>query len=98
MSQVETQIGEITVNLPDGSQKTIPAGSTGADLAKSIAQGLFKKAVGLQINGETRDLYTPLTSGDTVRILKAEDADSVELLRHSTAHVMAQAVQKIFPD
>lgn len=97
MSQVETKQGEITVNLPDGSQKTIPQGSTGADLAKSIAQGLFKKAVGLQINGETRDLYTPLTDGDTVKILKADDSDSIELLRHSTAHVMAQAVQKLFP-
>ncbi|HEY9679641.1 MAG TPA: threonine--tRNA ligase [Drouetiella sp.] len=103
MSQVETRLGsdekmgEITVNLPDGSQKTVASGSTGADLAKSIAQGLFKKAVGLQINGETRDLYTPLTNGDTVRILKAEDEPSLDLLRHSTAHVMAQAVQKIFP-
>jgi threonyl-tRNA synthetase len=97
-SESAEKSGEITVNLPDGSKRTLPNGSTGADLAKSIAQGLFKKAVGLQIQGETRDLYTPLTDDDTVRILKAEDADSVDLLRHSTAHVMAQAVQKLFPE
>jgi threonyl-tRNA synthetase len=95
MSNVQTQI---SVVLPDGSKKELTPGSTGADLAKSIAQGLFRKAVGLTINGEIRDLYTPLTDGDTVKILTPDDAESIELLRHSTAHVMAEAVQKLFPE
>ncbi|MGH9550700.1 MAG: TGS domain-containing protein, partial [Terriglobales bacterium] len=57
MSQVKT---EITVNLPDGSKRSLGEGSTGADLAKSIAQGLYREAVGVTINGELRDLFTPL--------------------------------------
>ncbi|MBY0358404.1 MAG: threonine--tRNA ligase [Candidatus Obscuribacterales bacterium] len=94
MSQVETMINVV---LPDGSQRSLPSGSTGGDLAKSIAQGLFRKAVGLLINGEIRDLASPLQNEDTVKILTADDVESYELLRHSTAHVMAQAVQRIFP-
>lgn len=94
MSKVQT---ELKVKLPDGSEKTVDAKATAADLAQSIAQGLYRKAVGALINGELKDLHTPLADGDTVRILTAQDAESLELLRHSTAHVMAQAVQKLFP-
>lgn len=94
MSQVQTQIN---VNLPDGSKRTVDAGSTGADLAKSISNSLYRKAVGLTLNGELRDLHTPLTEDDNVRILTPDDKESIELLRHSTAHVMAEAVQKLFP-
>jgi threonyl-tRNA synthetase len=85
------------VNLPDGSKRPIEPGWTAADLAKSIAEGLYRKAVGATINGELRDLFTPLNDGDTVCILKPEDKQSIELLRHSSAHVMAQAVQNLFP-
>ncbi len=85
------------VNLPDGSQRPIEPGWTAADLAKSIAEGLYRKAVGAHINGELRDLFTPLNNGDNVRILKPDDKESIELLRHSSAHVMAQAVQNLFP-
>lgn len=95
MSKVQT---ELQVKLPDGSERTVEAGSTAADLAKSIAQGLYRKAVGALINGELRDLFTPLTDGDSVKILTADDTEAIELLRHSTAHVMAQAVQKLFPE
>ncbi len=85
------------INLPDGSQRPIEPGWTAADLAKSIAEGLYRKSVGAIINDELRDLFTPLNDGDTVRILKPEDKESIELLRHSSAHVMAQAVQNLFP-
>lgn len=88
---------DFTVQLPDGARKSLVTGAMAADLAKSISQGLYKKAVGATINGELRDLYTPLAEGDTVKILTSEDKESLELLRHSTAHVMAQAVQKLFP-
>lgn len=73
------------------------AGSTAADLAKLISQGLYRKAVGALINSELKDLFTPLKEGDTVKLLTPDDKESLELLRHSTAHVMAQAVQKLFP-
>lgn len=101
MSQVQEKPVEekqITVVLPDGSSRKLDAGSTGADLAKAISQSLYRKAVGTTINGELKDLFTPLTDGDTVRVLTPEDPDSLELLRHSTAHVMAEAVQKLFPE
>ena len=88
---------QVKIKLPDGSERTLDQGKTGADLAKEISEGLFRKAVGLSINGELSDLYTPLTDGMEVKILTADDPQSIELLRHSTAHVMAQAVQKLFP-
>lgn len=94
MQNVDTQV---TVNLPDGSTATISNGSTAADLAKSIGQTLYRKAVGALINGEMRDLYTTIADGDIVKILTADDSESLDLLRHSTAHVMAEAVQRIFP-
>jgi len=94
MSQVETMI---TVELPDGSKKSLAKDASSGDLAKSIAQGLFRRAVGGLINGEICDLSTPLNDGDKVKILTADDKESYELLRHSTAHVMAQAVQRLFP-
>lgn len=97
MSQVQTMEEKISVLLPDGSSRSLNAGSTAADLAKDIAQGLYKKAVGATINGELSDLYTPLKNGDKVCILTPQNEESIELLRHSTAHVMAQAVQKLFP-
>ncbi len=91
------EMKEISVKLPDGSIKTLTAGSTGADLATAISPSLAKAAVGTVINGKLSDLYAKINDGDEVRILTAKDPLSLELLRHSSAHVMAQAVQKIFP-
>jgi len=95
MSTVQT---ELKVQLPDGSVRQVAAGSTGADLAQAISNSLYRKAVGVLINEELKDLFTPLKDGDKVQILTAEDPPALELLRHSSAHVMAEAVQKIFPD
>ncbi len=95
MSKVET---EVTVQLADGSQRQVDVGSTAADLAKAISNSLYRKAVGALINEEIRDLFTVLKTGDKVKILTPDDTESLELLRHSTAHVMAEAVQRIFPN
>ncbi|MBK9770486.1 MAG: threonine--tRNA ligase [Candidatus Obscuribacter sp.] len=95
MSQVDSKV--INVVLPDGSSRSLEHGQTGGDLAKQISEGLYRKAVGVTINGEIKDLFAPLTDGDKVKILTIDDPQSIELLRHSTAHVMAQAVQKLFP-
>jgi threonyl-tRNA synthetase len=94
MSMVQV---EISVKLPDGSSRKIASGSSAADLAQSISEETYRKAVGAVINGELKDLYTPLKEGDIVQVINTEDPRSIELLRHSTAHVMAQAVQKLFP-
>ncbi len=93
----QSQVAPVEVLLPDGSKKSMEPGSTAADLAKSISEGLFRKSVGALINKEICDLYTELKQGDVVQILTEKDKESIELLRHSTAHVMAEAVQSLFP-
>ncbi len=88
---------QVSVKLPDGSTRTLPGGSTCADLAGAISPSLAKASVGAMINGKLSDLHTVISDGDEARILTAKDPESLELLRHSSAHVMAQAVQKLFP-
>ena len=94
MSAIQAQV---SVKLPDGSNKTLTGGSTCFDLAHSISPSLAKNAVGAIVNGTLSDLYTPVKDGDQVKILTPKDPESLELLRHSSAHVMAEAVQKLFP-
>ncbi|MEB3198087.1 MAG: threonine--tRNA ligase [Candidatus Sericytochromatia bacterium] len=88
----------IHVSLPDASQRALPAGATVASLAESISRGLAKRAVAARINGNLADLSRPLQEGDSVQILTSDDPDTLEVLRHSTAHLMAMAVQKLFPE
>jgi threonyl-tRNA synthetase len=87
----------MTVSLPDGSQRELPTGATGLDLARSIGEGLARAAVAVQVDGDTRDLRLPLADGETVRILTKNDEDALAVLRHSAAHVMAEAVTKLWP-
>jgi len=88
---------EIRVTLPDGSEKRVPAGSTGADLAKAIGPGLAKAALAARVNGDVWDLSRPLPDGAKVSILTDKDPQALELLRHSSAHVLATAVRQLFP-
>src|SRR6266480_3736095 len=89
---------EIRVTLPDGSEKRVPAGSTGADLAKAIGPGLAKAALAVRVNGNVWDLARPLPEGGAkVTILTDKDPQALELLRHSSAHVLATAVRQLFP-
>jgi threonyl-tRNA synthetase len=88
---------QISVSLPDGSTRTVDAGTTAGGLAASIGRGLAKAAVIAEINGEERDLATPLAEGDAVAIVTAESERGRYTIRHSTAHVLAQAVLELFP-
>src|SRR6267143_201436 len=88
---------EIQVVLPDGSNKTLPPGATGADLAKAIGPGLAKAALAIRVNGEIRDLQRPLPDGATVSILTHRDPQALDVLRHSSAHALATAVRQLFP-
>jgi threonyl-tRNA synthetase len=90
-------MSDIAITLPDGSERTLPDGSTGGDLAASIGKRLAKDAVVVVVDGEPRDLTAPLADGDSVRIVTIKDADVAEYLRHSTAHVLAQAVLELWP-
>jgi len=88
---------EISITLPDGSVRTLPEGSTGTDLATSIGPGLAKAALVIDVDGEPVDLAAPLHDGAKVRIVTDRDADALEHIRHSTAHVLAQAVLELWP-
>src|SRR5213593_543275 len=88
---------EIQVVLPDGSTKTLPAGASGADLAKAIGPGLAKAALAIRVNGDVWDLARPLPDGAKVTILTDKDPQAREVLRHSSAHVLATAVRQLFP-
>ncbi|MEM0951042.1 MAG: threonine--tRNA ligase [Cyanobacteria bacterium P01_H01_bin.74] len=86
----------ITVKLPDGSERTLADNATGKMLAAQIGPGLAKAAVGCLINNQLSDLSAPLSDGVSVSILTAKSPESIEILRHSTAHVLAQAVQRLW--
>jgi threonyl-tRNA synthetase len=88
---------EISVVLPDGSTKTLPDGATGTDLASSIGKRLAKDALVVEVDGELWDLDRPLPDGAQVSIVTAASDQGREVLRHSTSHVLAQAVLSLFP-
>ncbi len=88
---------QIAVTLPDGSRRELPTGSTARDLATSIARGLAKKAVVAEVNGTERDLSHELADGDEVAIVTADSDQGLYVIRHSTAHVLAQAVLDLHP-
>jgi threonyl-tRNA synthetase len=85
------------VILPDQSQKELPDGATGADLAAAIGPGLARAALAVKVGGEVRDLARPLADGDEVAIVTSRDEDSLDLIRHDTAHVLAAAVLDLYP-
>jgi threonyl-tRNA synthetase len=87
----------INVCLPDGSKRELTADATVADLAASIGAGLAKAALAGQINGVLVDLSTVLADGDTVAIITEKSPEALEIIRHSTSHLMAQAVKELFP-
>ncbi|NCZ87478.1 MAG: TGS domain-containing protein, partial [Actinobacteria bacterium] len=86
----------IDVRLPDGSTKQLPADATPATLASAIGSRLAKAAVAAVVNGHEADLTAPLSSGDQVAIITADSDAGRHVLRHSTAHVLAQAVLQLF--
>ncbi|MDO8391896.1 MAG: threonine--tRNA ligase [Actinomycetota bacterium] len=90
-------MAEITISLPDGSQRTLPEGATATTLAESIGSRLAKAAVAAVVDGAEADLGNPLPAGSTVAIITADSDAGRHVLRHSTAHVLAQAVVRLFP-
>jgi threonyl-tRNA synthetase len=90
-------MSNISVSLPDGSERVLAADATALDLAAAIGSGLRKAAVAAVIDGTETDLTTPLTDGATVSIVTAASPEGRHVLRHSTAHVLAQAVTRLFP-
>jgi len=87
----------INVQLPDGSKRELPSGASVADLAASIGAGLAKAALAGQVNGDLVDLSAPLADGATVAIITEKSPEALDIIRHSTSHLMAQAVKELFP-
>ncbi|MDD3181576.1 MAG: threonine--tRNA ligase [Alphaproteobacteria bacterium] len=98
MSNVATATKEsLSFILPDGSVKSFPAPVTGSALAASIGAGLAKAALAVKLNGEMRDLTRTLETSGKVEIITRKSPEALELIRHDTAHVLAEAVQELFP-
>src|SRR5919107_1390729 len=85
------------IELPDGSRKELADGATGADLAAAIGPGLARAALAVKVDGELRDLGRPLTDGARVEIVTDRSPESLDLIRHDTAHVLAAAVLDLYP-
>jgi threonyl-tRNA synthetase len=90
--------GAMRITLPDGNGLDLPDGASGLDAAEAVGPRLAKAAVAVQVDGEVRDLRLPLHDGEGVRIITDRDPEALGVLRHSTAHVMAQAVLHLWPD
>jgi len=90
-------MSQISLTFLDGSSRSFKSGVTGREVAESIAKSLAKKAVAVQIDGKTRDLAERIKSDAKVRILTREDVEALALIRHDAAHVMAEAVQELYP-
>lgn len=90
-------MSNVSMQFPDGSVREYDAATTGAELAESISKSLAKKAVAYAVDGTVRDLSDPLGASGAIEILTRENPRALELIRHDTAHVLAEAVQELFP-
>ena len=88
----------IEVRLPDDSLRQLPEGATGADLAGGIGARLLEAALAVKVDGRLMDLKAPLVNGAKVEIVTNKSAESLELVRHSTAHLLAHAVKRLYPN
>jgi threonyl-tRNA synthetase len=91
-------MSSITVTLPDGSQRSVPAGSRPLDVAKSIGQRLAQEAIAAKVNGELCDLTCPLKADSAIQILTPRDPEALDIYRHSAAHLMAAALLELYPE
>ena len=90
---------QLKISLPDGSIREMPVGSTPADVAAASGPGLAKAALAARVDGELVDLSRPFTGDASLALVTSRDeADALELARHDFAHVLAEAVQNVFPE
>ncbi len=90
-------MSEITLRFPDGAERRYPQGITGNELAEGISKSLAKKAVAIARNGRLADLGDPIETDAEIKIITRSDPEALELIRHDCAHVMAEAVQELWP-
>ncbi|MDZ7629651.1 MAG: threonine--tRNA ligase [Parvularculaceae bacterium] len=87
----------VSITLPDTSVRRYEGAVTGTDIAESISKSLAKKAVAMRVDGVLTDIFEPVAKDARVEIVTREDADALDIIRHDTAHLLAQAVQELFP-
>jgi threonyl-tRNA synthetase len=95
---ITSKVDQLTLTLPDGSTRTVERGVLARDVVASIGAGLLRAAIGVEVNGRVQDLVTPIRDGGTFRVLTERDAESLAVLRHSAAHILATAVRRLRPD
>ncbi|HEX8726357.1 MAG TPA: threonine--tRNA ligase [Gemmatimonadaceae bacterium] len=88
----------LTLTLPDGATREVAPGTLPADVVRSIGEGLLRAALAVEVNGRVQDLMTPLRDGGEFRVLTARDPKALDVLRHSTAHLLATAVRRVRPE
>ncbi|MFS7422398.1 threonine--tRNA ligase [Carnobacterium maltaromaticum] len=91
-------MSEIKITFPDGAVKEYPAGSSTLEVAKGISNSLAKKALAGKFNGELVDLVRPLEVDGSLEIITPDHEDALQILRHSSAHLMANALRRLYPD
>ncbi|MBY0559267.1 threonine--tRNA ligase [Hyphomicrobium sp.] len=90
-------MSEVTITFPDGKQRQVASGTTGLEIAKSISPSLAKRTVAMQLDGALADLADPITKDASINFVSRTDPAALELIRHDAAHVLAEAVQSIWP-
>jgi threonyl-tRNA synthetase len=90
-------VSSVNISLPDGKTLSFPSGVTGTEVAASIGPGLAKAALAAEVDGSQWDLFRPIEKDARLRILTRKDPEALELIRHDAAHVLAMAVQDLFP-
>lgn len=88
---------QITLTFPDGATRKIESGTSGASVAKAISPSLAKRTVAVSLDGKLVDLADPITEDATIKFVSRTDPEALELIRHDAAHVMAEAVQSLWP-
>ena len=97
MEAAHAHADNITITLPDGATRSYPVGTTGLQIADSISKSLAKAVVAIKIDGALSDLSLPIEQDAAIHLVKRDDPDGLELIRHDTAHILAEAVQTLFP-
>jgi threonyl-tRNA synthetase len=87
----------ISLTFPDGAQREFPAGITGKEIAGGISPSLLKRTIAMALDGTVVDLADPITKDSRIEFLNREDPRALELIRHDAAHVLAEAVQELYP-
>ncbi|MEZ4528249.1 MAG: TGS domain-containing protein [Desulfobacterales bacterium] len=88
----------IQITLPDGNVRQFENAPTGFDVAQSISEGLARECVAAEVDGNIADIYAPISHDAKLRLLTTKDPESLEIMRHSAAHVMAQAIMRLYPE